>query len=107
MSLCITGLRLDDVAPRSASIRVHGKGRRERAMPLWKTTATALRAWLAVRGTVPVPELFVNGRGEAMSRWGFAYLLKQHAQAASQQCPSFFSKRISPHVFRHTCANIV
>jgi site-specific recombinase XerC len=56
----LTGLRLDDVAPRSASIRVHGKGRRERALPLWKTTAAALRAWLAVRGSVASPELFVT-----------------------------------------------
>ncbi len=103
----LTGLRMEDLAFPSMSIRVHGKGRRERAMPLWKTTATALRAWLAVRGTVPVPEVFVNGRGEAMSRWGFAYLLKQHAQAASQQCPGLLSKRISPHVLRHTCAMIV
>jgi integrase/recombinase XerD len=103
----LTGLRMEDLAFSSLSIRVHGKGRRERAMPLWKTTATALRAWLAVRGTVAVPELFVNGRGEALSRWGVAYLLKQHAQAASQQCPGLLSKRISPHVLRHTCAMIV
>jgi integrase/recombinase XerD len=103
----LTGLRMEDLAFSSMSIRVHGKGRRERAMPLWKTTATALRAWLAVRGTVPAPEVFVNSRGEAMSRWGVAYLLKQHAQVASQQCPGLSSKRISPHVLRHTCAMIV
>ena len=48
----LTGLRLDDVAPQSASIRVRGKGRRERALPLWKTTAAAVRAWLAIRGPV-------------------------------------------------------
>src|SRR6266852_7337299 len=46
----LTGLRIDDVALPSMSIRVHGKGRRERALPLRKTTATALRAWLAARG---------------------------------------------------------
>jgi len=103
----LTGLRMEDLAFPSMSIRVHGKGRRERAMPLWKTTATALRAWLAVRGTVLVPEVFVNSRGEAMSRWGVAYLLKQHAQAANQQCPGLSRKRISPHVLRHTCAMIV
>ena len=34
----LTGLRLDDVAPRSASIRVRGKGRRERALPLCRST---------------------------------------------------------------------
>jgi integrase/recombinase XerD len=46
----LTGLLIDDVALPSMSIRVHGKGRRERALPLWKTTATALRAWLGTRG---------------------------------------------------------
>jgi site-specific recombinase XerD len=66
----LTGLRIDNVAPQSASIRVFGKGRRERALPLWKTTAVALRAWLAIRGPAATPELFVNARGQPLSRWG-------------------------------------
>ncbi len=103
----LTGLRTDDVVLPSMSIRIHGKGRRERALPLWKTTATAIRAWLAVRGTPPVPELFVNARREPMSRWGFAYILRQHATTASQKCPSLSKKRLSPHVLRHTCAMVV
>jgi site-specific recombinase XerD len=103
----LTALRIDDVTFSSMSIRVRGKGRRERAMPLWKTTATALRAWLALRGTAAVPEVFVNRRGQAMSRWGFAYILKQHAETASQRCPRLLNKRVSPHVLRHTCAMIV
>jgi integrase/recombinase XerD len=45
----LIGLWLNDVSPPSMSIRVYGKGRRERALPLWKSTTTALRAWLAVR----------------------------------------------------------
>ncbi|WP_250490243.1 tyrosine-type recombinase/integrase [Caballeronia sp. INML2] len=103
----LTGLQMTDVALPSMSIRVHGKGRRERALPLWKVTANALRAWIAVRGTARVPELFVNARGDAMSRWGFAYVLKHHVGAASQKCPSLLQKRVSPHVLRHTCAMIV
>jgi integrase/recombinase XerD len=103
----LTALRIDDVTVSSMSIRVRGKGRRERAMPLWKTTATALRAWLSVRGTPAVPEVFVTRRGQAMSRWGFAYLLKQHAETAGQQRPGLLNKRVSPHVLRHTCAMIV
>jgi site-specific recombinase XerD len=103
----LTGLRMDDVALPSMSIRVHGKGRRERALPLWKTTAAALRAWLAARGVVAVPEVFVNVRGQPLSRWGFAYLLKQHAEAAAQQCPQLLNKQVSPHVLRHTSAMIV
>jgi site-specific recombinase XerD len=103
----LTGLHTDDVVLPLMSIRVHGKGRRERALPLWKTTANALRAWMAVRGAVAVPELFVNARGEAMSRWGFAYVLKRHADTASHKCPSLLKKQVSPHVLRHTCAMIV
>lgn len=103
----LTGLRMSDVAAQCKSIHVLGKGRRERALPLWKPTASALRAWLAVRGEVATPEVFVNARGEPFSRWGVAYVLQNHADTASQACPSLRGKQISPHVLRHTCAMIV
>jgi len=103
----LTGLCTADLELPSLSILVHGKGRRERALPLWKTTATALRAWLAVRGAVAAPELFVNARGQPMSRWGFAYVLRHHAQTAARKCPSLLKKQLSPHVLRHTCAMVV
>src|ERR1700733_6464787 len=96
----LTGLRIGDVALPSMSIRVLGKGRRERVLPLWKTTASALRAWLAIRETVAVPELFMSHRGEPLSRWGFAYILKQHVETAGQLCPGLRNKRVSPHVLR-------
>lgn len=83
----LTAPQIGDVTVSPMSIQVRGKGRRERSMPLWKTTATALRAWLSVRGTPAVPEVFVTRRGQAISRWGFAYLLRQHAKGASQRCP--------------------
>jgi integrase/recombinase XerD len=103
----LTGLRTGDVTLSSMSIRVFGKGRRERVLPLWKTTASALRAWLAIRETVAAPELFISHRGEPLSRWGFAYMLKQHVETAGQLCPGLRHKRVSPHVLRHTCAMIV
>ncbi|MGI8742309.1 MAG: tyrosine-type recombinase/integrase, partial [Bryobacteraceae bacterium] len=57
----LVGLPLESVhLERTPSIRVLGKGRRERCLPLWKETAADLRAWMAVRGAPPVPELFVN-----------------------------------------------
>lgn len=101
----LVGLRLEDVTllPQP-SIVVHGKGRKERCLPLWKQTSTALRSWLAVRGHAQTPELFVNARHEAMSRAGFEYILEKYVRLASQGCPSLASKRISPHVLRHTCA---
>lgn len=48
----LVGLRAQDlIFQPQASILIHGKGRKERCLPLWKETASALRAWLAVRGT--------------------------------------------------------
>lgn len=103
----LVGLRLDGVAfdPR-LSIQVLGKGRRERTLPLWKETTTALRAWLALRGPAPVPEVFLNARGHAMTRSGFEYVLDRHVQRAARRCPSLAAKRVSPHVLRHTCAMV-
>ena len=103
----LTGLGIVDIAAQCKSIHVLGKGRRERALPLWKPTSSALRAWLAVRGLVATPEVFVNARGEPLSRWGVAYILQRHADTARQHCPSLKGKQTSPHVLRHTSAMIV
>ena len=101
----LVGLRLEDVILRpDASILVRGKGRRERILPLWKETATVLRAWLVVRGDMPVPELFVNVKGQQMSRWGFAYVLRKAVNTASKSRPELLDKQISPHVLRHSIA---
>jgi site-specific recombinase XerD len=101
----LVGLRIDQLTLQGqASLLVHGKGRKERCLPLWKETAAALKAWLAVRGAALVPELFLNARGRPMTRSGFEYILDKHVQAAAERCPSLAEKRISPHVLRHTCA---
>ena len=101
----LVGLQLDDVALHpQASVLVHGKGRKERCLPLWKETASALRAWLSVRGAARSPELFLNARRDAMTRAGFEYILRKHVNTASARCPTLADKRISPHVLRHTCA---
>jgi integrase len=89
---------------KKAGIPVSGKGRKERSLPLWKQTASDLRAWLAVRGNVAVPELFVNARGESMTRKGFTYLLDKYTEMARQRCTSLREKQVSPHALRHACA---
>ena len=114
LHLCfVAGLRVSELVglPLSAvmlqptpTIRVMGKGRKERCLPLWKQTAADLRSWLAVRGEVPAPELFIHARGEPMTRKGFTYLLDKYAQLAMENCLSLKGKNISPHVLRHSCA---
>lgn len=103
----LTGLRVEDLTLQpTASILIRGKGRRERSLPLWKETANILRNWLSVRGNVQVPELFVNARGEQISRWGFAHILRKYVKVASRRCPSLKQKQVSPHCLRHTCAMV-
>lgn len=103
IGLPLTALEFQPVA----QVRVRGKGRNERALPLWKETTSDLRAWLAVRGEAPVPELFLNARGLAMSRFGFDYLLRKHVQSAAQHCASLQNKHVSPDVLRHASAMLV
>ena len=104
----LTGLRLSLVTLQPIpTLCVMGKGRKQRALPLWKQAATDLRAWMGVRGDMATPELFVNARGQPLTRAGFAFVLKQHVQTAAQQCPSLKDKRVSPHVLRHTCAMVL
>jgi len=101
----LLSLRLDDFPERSlATVRILGKGRRERVLPLWCETRTMLRAWLAVRPSAQVPELFLNRTGGPMSRDGFAHRLAQHVTVAAQKEPSLAHKRVTPHILRHSCA---
>ena len=101
----LVGLRVDDVTfDPQPSVRIIGKGRRERILPVWKRTGANLRAWLAIRGEAAVPELFLNARGDAMTRTGFEYVLKQRVGSAKQSCPTLCNKRVSPHTLRHGCA---
>lgn len=109
--LCLAaGLRVSELVtlPMSAvtlhaepAVHVLGKGRRERALPLWKGAARDLRAWRDVRGESSAPECFVNARGGAMTRSGFEYVLRKHVARATGSCPSLKDKTVSPHVLRH------
>jgi len=101
VSLPMAGLSLHP----SPIVRVSGKGRRERALPLWKETASDLRRWIAVRTPHPgVDEFFVNARGQPMTRSGFETVLDKHVIVAATRCPSLASKHVSPHVLRHYAA---
>lgn len=102
----LVGLRLDNVRfdGRYVEIRVLGKGRKERALLLWKEVGDAIRAWLAIRGSSACPELFLSATAHPMTRSGFAYVLRKHVAAAAVRCPSLADNSVSPHTLRHTCA---
>lgn len=102
----LIGLRIDQLNFRpDPVIKICGKGRRERVIPLWKETTIALRAWIAVRTkAMIIPELFLNSQDNPITRSGFEYILSKHVEIATSKQPSLSEKRISPHVLRHTCA---
>ncbi len=102
----LVGLRRNDVVLGSGPhVRCTGKGRKERITPFTKATAAVVRAWMEERGGREDDPLFATlHSGGALSRYAVTALLTKHVAAASERCPSLRSKKISPHVLRHTCA---
>lgn len=94
----------DIVLGSGAHVRCKGKGRKERCTPLRKEVVDALSTWLDVRGGNLLDPLFPNAKSGRLSRDGVEYLLNKHVSAAIHQCSSLKTKRISPHVLRHTAA---
>lgn len=87
------------------NVRIWGKGRRERIVPLWTKTTALLRAWLTERGIDPrsTDSVFVNLCGQPLTRWGVRYILAKHAISAAQR-GTMPVKKVSPHTLRHTTA---
>ncbi len=101
----ITGLRVADVLlDRASALHLHGKGRKERVIPLWKSTAANLRKWLPRIDRSSDAPVFPNRFGNSLSRSGVEYRLRIALAKASQRCPSLATRRISPHTLRHTTA---
>lgn len=101
----LTGLRRESIVlGTGAHVRVIGKGRKERATPLAKETVAVLRAWLNEIDEGDATLLFPSARGNRLSADGVEYLLAKHVAKASRTCPSLQSKRVTPHVLRHTTA---
>jgi len=102
----IIGVRvLDVVLEGAACVHLHGKGRKERAVPLWKSTVQEIRAWLRInpclRGEAA---LLPNRDGLGMTRCNVSQRLDLAVSRAAARLPSLVKKPVSPHVLRHTTA---
>ena len=86
------------------SVRITGKGRKQRVVPLWKSTADCLKAWLSKIDSSPDTPLFPNRSGRPFSASGVEKRLHEAVERASNQCPGMKTKKISPHTIRHTTA---
>jgi site-specific recombinase XerD len=104
----LTGLRIKDIILDSSAqptyLHIHGKGRKERDVPLWKSTAAFLKKYIETKGTCDADKLFVNRIDGALTRSGVRYRLSHIVAKASDVLPSLKHKTISPHTFRHSVA---
>jgi site-specific recombinase XerD len=103
----IAGVKVGEVVldEGAACVHLHGKGRKQRSVPLWRSTVRAIRTWLRRNPQFDSDSpLLPNRDGQSMSRWNVMQRLDRAVQFAAESCPSLAKRHISPHVIRHTTA---
>jgi site-specific recombinase XerD len=101
----LLGLKIEDVElARGTWVRILGKGRKLRQLPLWKDTAALLRSWLGRIGKGPGASVLPNRWGRPMTRSAVQKRLRALVKVATATHPSLVGRRISPHTLRHTTA---
>ncbi|MCK0508598.1 tyrosine-type recombinase/integrase [Aromatoleum anaerobium] len=91
-----TGARVSEIT---------GKGRKQRSVPLWRSTVKAVRAWLKQNPQLePESPLLPNRNWHAMTRTNVALRLALAVHTATQPYPDLAKRHVSPHVIRHTTA---
>jgi integrase/recombinase XerC len=101
----LVGLDLQDLLMEQRTLRVMGKGRKERLVPYHAQAATVLDAYLLFRSaylgakSLPaIPALFLNQRGGRLTPTSVRALLRSALEAAAVR------SRVSPHALRHSFA---
>jgi integrase/recombinase XerD len=101
IGVCVSDVLLDGVA----CVHLRGKGRKQRTMPLWRSTTKVVRTWLKFNPELsPASPLLPNREGHQMTRTNVAQRLALAVSAATPGLPSLGDRRISPHTIRHTTA---
>jgi site-specific recombinase XerD len=108
-----TGLRLSELIGLTCAdiqlgpgghVRCHGKGRKQRCVPLTTSTAATLRVWCTERAGGDDDPLFPTRTGRRLSPDAVEARIAVHKNTASQQSPSLQQKKLTPHTLRHSCA---
>jgi site-specific recombinase XerD len=93
-------LHIGDLDVASLSVKILGKGGKERRCPLWPITVEELGTLIGSRS--PQERVFLNRRGQPITRFGIHTMVERYV--AKARLPSLAAKRISPHTIRHTTA---
>lgn len=111
-----TGARADEVAQlrvgdlqhfgegakATALVTLRGKRGKQRQCPLWPRTAGGLAELVA--GRVDQDFVFLNRRGQPITRFGIGRIVGRNGEAAAKRVPSLRRKNVTPHVLRHSTA---
>ena len=102
VDLKINDLRLDS----SGQVKLMGKGKKQRACPLWPDTIDAINDYIELRKPKEPgnEDLLLNANGNTITRFGIRHITKKYANIAAIQCASISNKKIGPHTFRHSTA---
>ncbi|MGO9931877.1 MAG: tyrosine-type recombinase/integrase [Steroidobacteraceae bacterium] len=102
----IIGVRVADIVLHGAAcVHLHGKGRKQRSIPLWRSIANETRAWLKHNPRLTAHcALLPNRDGEPMTRSNVTQRLTLAVRAATKHHPELATRRISPHTIRHSTA---
>jgi len=84
------------------SVKIRGKGGKERQCPLWPSTVEELKPLIADRP--PEASVFLNRCGHTITRFGIYALIERYVRRIQDQMPSLGAKRVSPHSIRHSTA---
>jgi site-specific recombinase XerD len=102
----IIAVRISDVVLNGAAcVHLHGKGRKQRTVPLWHSTVSEVRAWQKANPQLEARSpLLPNREGVAMTRDNVSKRLALAVTAAAKSFPDLRKRHISPHTIRHTTA---
>jgi site-specific recombinase XerD len=102
----VIAVRIADVVlEASPCVHLRGKGRKQRAVPLWKSTVREIRTWLQSNSTLGADApLLPNRKGQAMTRANVNQRLNIAVGRATEVHRSLAKRHISPHSIRHSTA---
>ena len=105
-----TGARISEILPLRSDavqgrfIKLHGKGRKDRTVPIQSQLTRQLQRFVTINRLQRDQPIFANRHGAVLTREGVALRLDLAVHKAEQTCPSLREHRITPHVWRHTTA---
>ena len=102
----VTGLRVGDVViDGTTAAHLHGKGRKDRSVPLWRSTASLIRGWKRqLEDARDEHFLFPSRGGDRMARSNVTQRFDLAVSIAAERHPQLARRSISPHTIRHTTA---